>query len=179
MLLVAILYLIAGAASAQNYPGMIGIYSAEHLSDHCIEDRTTGVVYMYVAHVYTDGATASRWALQSDCNQMIYIGESSPFATVIGNSQTGISIGYTECLQGPILLTSVAWFGQGTTPECCEVRVVPDPTATSGAIEAVDCNYEFTYPHGGVAIINTDPALCPCHNPVKESTWGGIKALYR
>ena len=73
------------------------------------------------------------------------------------------------------------FFTMGMTPPCCYYPVRPDPAASSGWVEVVDCNYQLTYGNGGIGIINGAPQCdCgyPCPVPVEETTWGEVKSLY-
>ena len=60
------------------------------------------------------------------------------------------------------------------------MSIIPDPSAPSGEIEGVDCMEPAnkTFPTGGGGRINSDQT-CDCNVPVEDTTWGGIKALYK
>jgi hypothetical protein len=169
--------LIAGLAFGQA--GSIMIFSDFAFSDCNITDYVPALVTTYVVHMYTTGATASQWRIESPCNLMLYLGEVFTFPTVIGNTQTGISVAYGSCLVGPIYLSTINWFAQGITPPCCMMSVVEDPGAPSGLIEAVDCAQFKVFPTGGQAIINGQINECWCSVPVQETTWGRVKSMYR
>jgi hypothetical protein len=56
--------------------------------------------------------------------------------------------------------------------------VVPDPNASSGRIEVVDCVGALLYGNGLVTSVNGN-ATCMCGSVrVEQSTWGRVKALY-
>lgn len=169
--------LIAGLAFGQA--GSIMIFSDPAFSDCNISDFVPTLVTTYVVHMYTTGATASQFRIESPCNFMVYLGETYIFPTVIGNTQVGVSIAYGSCHVGPIHLVTISWFAQGITPPCCLMSVVEDPGALSGQIEAVDCAQFKFFPTGGQAIINGQPNECWCSVPVQETTWGRVKAMYR
>ena len=169
--------LIAGLALGQA--GSIMIFSYPAFSDCNINDYVPGLVTTYVVHMYTTGAMASQWRIESPCNLMVYVGEVIAFATAIGNTQTGISVAYGGCFVGPIHLATINWFAQGLTSPCCMMSAVEDPGAPSGLIEAVDCAQFKVFPTGGQAIINGQINECWCSVPVQETTWGGVKAMYR
>lgn len=167
-----------GSVFAQ--PGSITIFGDPDFTDCRIEDDVPGLVPMYVVHVYSAGATSSRWRIKSNCNQMMYLGQTSDFSIVTGNPRTGILVDYGVCLVSPILVVTVNWFANGLTPDCCFEWVAPDPAAESGEIEVVDCYDNLEFATRGAGIINsTSNCLCDCCNPVEASTWGEIKALFR
>ncbi|UCG53142.1 MAG: hypothetical protein JSW58_06210, partial [Candidatus Latescibacterota bacterium] len=95
----------------------------------------------------------------------------------IGNSQTGVSIGYGGCVGAPTNVLDISLFCQGLTGTCCYYTVIPDDDAPSGEIEVVDCSNALLYATGGTGIINSN-ATCFCDVPAEESTWGKIKVLY-
>jgi hypothetical protein len=178
LLLALILVLFSGSAFAQA--GSITIFGDPSFMDCRIEDSVPGLVQMYVVHVFSAGATSSRWRLKSNCNQMTYLSETSDFSIVSGNSRTGILVDYGVCLVSPILAVTVSWFAEGLTPDCCFVWIAPDPAAASGEIEVVDCYSNLQFATRGAGIINsTSHCLCDCCNPVEATTWSQIKALFR
>ncbi|NIT39087.1 MAG: hypothetical protein GTN50_08460 [Candidatus Latescibacteria bacterium] len=69
---------------------------------------------------------------------MTYLGEFSPFQAVVGNSHSGISINYGECLASPIHVLTISYFG-GNSPPCSMVKILNDPTATPSGIYVTDC----------------------------------------
>ncbi|UCH84194.1 MAG: hypothetical protein JSW50_00455, partial [Candidatus Latescibacterota bacterium] len=99
----------------------------------------------------------------------------------IGNSQTGVAIGYGTCLESPVHPLTINYFVQSPpTESCCYYPVLPDPHVPSGEIEVVDCNNELVYAEGGVAVLYPT-SNCLCEGgvvAVEESTWGRVKALY-
>ena len=169
--------LIAGLVYGQA--GSIMIFSDLAFSDCNINDYVPALVTTYVVHMYTTGATASQWRIESPCNMMTYLGEVIAFPTAIGNTRTGISVAYGGCFVGPIHLATINWFAMGITPPCCLMSVVADPGALSGQIEAVDCQQFKVFPTGGQAIINGQISECWCSVPVQETTWGRVKSMYR
>ena len=74
-----------------------------------------------------------------------YLGESSPFGVVIGNSQTGVSIGYGACLSGTIQLLTVRFFGQGLTEPCCVYPVGPDRRTRRARSKWSTASFQFRW----------------------------------
>ena len=106
--------------------------------------------------------------------------------SAIGSSPNGVAVAYGTCSLSPIVIGHSIYSAPASVP-CDYIQVVPHPTATSGAIESVDCTLPtpITYVTGG-SILTIDPAgghLCDpccgfCGLPTSDSSWGRIKRLY-
>lgn len=86
-------------------------------------------------------------------------------------------------MTGNFLILTVNFLGDGLSPACSLIKIVPDPSAPTGNIEIVDCQTpfpeKFEFAYLGAGIVNGDGS-CPCtYVPVQDTTWGGIKALYQ
>ncbi len=170
--------LVFGASMAFGQAGSIGVFSDVGATS-CNFVDTGGLVQVYLAHVFTDGATASQFKLDAPLS-WTHLGDTWNFTTVIGTSIAGVSVAYGACFTGPIALGVVNFFG-GAVAGCTFMSIIPDPGAPSGQIEAVDCalpDPNKLFPTGGGARINPD-GTCQCNVPVQDTTWGGIKALYK
>jgi hypothetical protein len=108
----------------------------------------------------------------------VHLGDNWNFQA-IGLSIDGVSVAYGSCFVGPIALGSINFFG-AAVPGCSMISIVADPNSPSGEIEGVDCQVvpEKTFPTGGAGRVNSDQT-CDCNVPVQDTTWGGIKALYK
>lgn len=181
-LLLAILCLPLFAGSAWGQAGSIGIFPNAAANCCLLDDKTLGLTAYYVVHVYTPGATACRYsAPRPVCFTATYLSDTNMFPVTIGNSQSGVSVGYGSCRVGPIHVQTLNFFTTGTTPECCYYRVQPDPASSYGEIEVSDCGFQLIFGVGGHSIINGGPRCnCgyPCPVPVEETTWGEVKSLY-
>ncbi|MCK5645104.1 MAG: hypothetical protein KAJ19_30165 [Gammaproteobacteria bacterium] len=175
-----------GAVHAQ--PGSISLSSSSYRSWCCNSyDQQPGLIKIYVYHVFTPGATASQFMVVSSSGAYLtYLGESSPFDAVIGNSQTGIAISYGACLSSPISLLEIMYFGMGLSETCSFISVRPSPSTPSGNIEVADCSDppNVLFSVGGDLVINPDESCmwweCFCDpDPVEQTSWGQIKSLYR
>ena len=169
---------VAGAALAQA-PGSIGVFSVFPVDGGCNIVDDGGFIQVEVLHVHHDGATAAQFKLDVDNTGWTHLGDMFNFATVIGSSITGTSVAYGACLTIPVHLVTVSFAGT-SVPPCTYISIVPDPTAPTGKIEAVDCgwpDWQKIFPTGGEAIVNSTPQ-CNCSVPVEDTTWGGVKALY-
>ncbi|MEJ2722725.1 MAG: hypothetical protein P8181_16545 [bacterium] len=175
---IAVVALGAGAAAAQQ-GGSIGIFADTQGNDCDIFDNAVGLRTYYVCHVYTAGATASQFsAPKPSCMLASWLSDTAVFPVTIGNSQSGVAIGYGSCQVGPIHILSINFFCQGLTPLCCYYPVLPDPSNVSGNIEVVDCDNNLLMGTGFISVVNPDQSCC-CHcTPADESTWGKVKSLY-
>jgi hypothetical protein len=175
------LVLCAGVAFAHFAAGggSFGLFGDPGGTDCNVWDVVPSVVIIYVVHVMHTGAIGGQFSAPSPpCNLMIWLSDNWIMPVTIGDSQTGVSVGYGGCLAAPTLVLSMNFFAQGITPPCCTYPVLPDPAAPSGQIEVMDCASNLLYATGGRAIINpTDN--CGCNVPVEETTWGRVKAMYR
>jgi hypothetical protein len=167
-------------ASGLPGAGAIGVFSDPQASSCNLFDQTAGLMTLYIVHVLTAEASASQFStpVPSCMTGAAYLGESSPFGVVIGNSQTGVSIAYGACRSGPILLLTVRLFVQGLSEPCCLYPVVPDLIHAEPKIWMVDCDSHMLEAAGAYAIVNPTGA-CQCGSiKVEEATWGKIKSMY-
>jgi hypothetical protein len=163
--------------------GHIGLYTDAAGGGCDLDDAAQGIVDIYVVHKNTPGAAACQFMVQPSIGfTATHVGDATDYL-FIGNSQTGISIAYMECLAAPINVMTISYLFDGTSSACGYLEVVPDPAAIPSAILVVDCAEPFAHKlvaTGGRVYVNADGS-CPCQAPVpvQNETWGGIKALYR
>jgi hypothetical protein len=177
MIAFGLLAVLAGAAGAQA--GAVGLFKDPAGTICSLEDRSPGIVPFYVVHIGTGGATACQYAApKPNCLAATFLSDTNMFPVTIGNSQSGVSIGYGTCRSGSIHVQTISYFTQGLTPACCRYYVIPDPNAVSGTIDTVDCNSTIVAASTIRTVINATTA-CPCGEPTaEESTWGQVKTLY-
>jgi hypothetical protein len=177
--LLAFALLAAGAVCALAQAGSIGVFRDPGGSDCHLDDKTAGVTAIYIVHVGATGAMGSQYAApRPSCFAATYLSDVNMFPVTIGNSQTGVSIGYGTCRSGPIHLQTINFFTQALTQSCCRYSVVAHPGAESGDIEMVDC-FETILTAGSVRAIVNGSDTCPCGGPSKDaSSWGKVKTLY-
>jgi hypothetical protein len=105
-------------------------------------------------------------------------------SVIIGDIATGVSVGYGVCKTGAWAVGKVTWtyvpvgFGGPTIGPCCTYPILPHGTtgaAMAGCESPVPL--KFFYTPITTHTVNGD-ATCDCANPVRDSTWGQIKALY-
>jgi len=200
LLLIIILVLAAGPAHAQG--GWIAPYGDPSGTDCAVWDAAPALLPVYIFHHSTPGATASRFAVELSGGaewSLVYLADNPGFPWVQGDVWNGITVCYNECLAGPILVTTINFFGQGFSPTCSRIEVVPHPAAESGRVEVVDCADNIVTATGGPAIVNQDlGCICAinasapqesivlssrtfqfCETiPIENSSWGKIKALF-
>jgi hypothetical protein len=178
MLLLALCFVCVSSMVFAQLPGSIGVF-ADAAAANCNFVDGGSLVVVHIVHVSTYGATASRFMLEVSSAGWMHLGDTWDFPTVIGTSITGVSVAYGACLEAPIHLGQINFLGT-IAPPCTYIRIVPDPAALSGKIEAVDCAQTKMFPTGGEGFVNpTFEPGCGCVVPVEETTWGGVKALYR
>jgi hypothetical protein len=173
--LILVYLLVLPAAAFAQAPGSIAVFADAGGSDCNVVDEGS-LVTLYFFHLATDGATASGWMLDISETGWTFLSQNigwGMFCCV----HTGQSIGYGSCETGAIYLGNANFLGSNVAP-CTYISIVPDPSAPTGKIEAIDCSETKVFPTGGQAVVNATPD-CLCNVPVQETTWGGVKALYR
>jgi hypothetical protein len=140
----------------------------------------------YTVHKYNAGSTASQFKVNVDASGLFPHSFTSPYL-ILGSWPDGVSIGYGGCVAGDHVLMTLnfLWFGEPTTCENMLI-VVPSPTSpVPGEVAVARCGDPIVVvgATGGHAYVgpesDTCPCLCQCPHPVHETTWGGVKALYR
>lgn len=186
LLMTFVLALGAGVALAQELPGgRIGMFADNVGTDCSIADAAPGLLAVYVVHIGTAGATASQYiAAKPACMTATYLSDTNPFGVTVGNSQTGVSVGYGTCRTGTIHTQTISFFASGTTPSCCIYPITCDPLGldqcASGNVDIVDCDFNPAMAKAQSAVVN-EAVACPCAEIVaeEETSWGQIKALYQ
>jgi hypothetical protein len=108
---------------------------------------------------------------------MLFMGDLNTPPVTIGNTQTGISMGWPLPLNGfaPIELCQVSIFWQCAGCDQAywdnPIRVVPNPN--TNFLGMVNFPQNDLVPSGGLTAI-----VCPHSVPTEETTWGQVKALY-
>jgi hypothetical protein len=194
----ALLVLVASPALGQvDY---ISMFADVGGTDCDLKDIAPGLTPYYVVHyMWGGGSTASQfWAPAPWCLGALYLSDTSVFPVTIGNSQTGVSIGYGSCLTDRAHVLTINFFTQGTSHSCCCYFVYPHPESTTGDVQVVDCSNNLQSANGGWGYINADWVTCGCwvdkqaaasgpagpygciNDPVAvdQATWGKVKALY-
>ena len=189
LLLFLFLALLLTGPTAQAVGGYIGVYVIPEEGWCSLRDQVPGLTnYFVVANtgdrdITTRSITFS--APKPECSTMEYLQDSHHWPMTTGNSQTEVSITYNTCQPaGPIVLTTIHFWGYGTTPPCCMYGIMPVPSV--GFARTVDCDGNELEVTRLCHAINSDPTcrcgrgfdFCPEIVPVEPSTWGRVKALY-
>jgi hypothetical protein len=184
-----VLTVLAIAVAASPAFAQIGDISAyadiAGLSCSIADNQGFAFIDVFVLHKHaTSGGTASQWTMTLTGGATLqYVSTTeAPGMLRLGDANVDCSIAYGGCVLGDFLIATVRWIGFGTSPPCSRVTFTPAPTTPiPGQVAAVDCavpSGNLVVPATGQAIINENGG-CLCNVPVTESTWGGIKALYR
>ncbi len=101
-----------------------------------------------------------------------------PGGLAIGDYATGITLSSTECMMGEfVCLASGSMFylgGPGT------VNIMDHPDYPRWVVDCNDAVDFYCYANGGGVLMDAPMTGEDCApNAIEESTWGGIKALYR
>ena len=180
VLLASLILLSAHTAGAQQAAGVISIYMDVQGSDCGLVAGGVPTNTWNLVHVLTTGATAIQFqaTMPACATGIMFLSDQAQFPVTVGDSQTGVAIGYGVCLTGPIHVLSIVSFGS-TANTCCNYPITGDPDTPSGTVEVVDCagNLLTNVPSQAGMINST--AGCLCGNPpVEASTWGRVKSLY-
>ncbi len=190
--------LVFAAAPAHGQAGTVGIFGDSQGTDPCgLYDVGAGLAVYYIVHIYTSGAVGVEYSAPAPwCLKGQYLSDTNAFPVTIGNSQTGVSVGYGSCRASPILVQAIQFFVHGLTPNCCcyDVRAHP----VNGGPNVVDCADNLLIAAGGRGIINSN-LNCSCWAcmsaacaeafrsqqggciqpvPVEETSWGRVKSIY-
>lgn len=185
-LVVACIGVFASIATAQ-VPFVQVFFDADEYGEGYSETQspclsTMGVSYLYVVtQNWNMFVQAVEYQVMFPAS-VFYLGETpnvGMFDLTIGNSQIGMSIAYNLPQNGfaPILLSTLNVIGTGAC-NCnngpSAIVVVGEPNGTPAAPRAVRWPDYAAVPGVGMTSL-----LCPGVVSTSQSTWGGIKALYR
>lgn len=184
LLLTVAIVCVASMAFAQ--PGYLGVYADPGGTNCAGNDLPNGFLPVYVIHQATAGATASQFGVQSAFPAgLVYLGETSPYATVIGTTWMhdeglGGTVAYGGCIGSPNLVKTINLLTLGFSPPCSSLCAVIDPAALTGTIEVVSCANFKLIGAGTCMWIHADPTCANCQPPIatEETNWGRVKALY-
>jgi hypothetical protein len=160
----------------------------EHESCILVDDSSKPFS-VYVVHTNItdeDGIGASIFSLVAASGfNASYLSETIAFPTYLGSLRDGISIAYGGCHLGPVLLATAFYQGHGSSEPCSFLDIGPHPTYLNGTLsdpQVQDCYfYLFPAPSVGRLLVNPTVGQCApwCVVGSRETTWGGVKALYR
>ena len=160
--------------------GRLGVYADVNGIQCNITDDEVGLLSLYVVQTATTGASGAAFSapLPACMTGAAWIGDTKPFGVSLGDSQTGLSVGYGACMTGPIHVATINLFASGTSASCCALTVVAHPSWED--IHTLDCDSNLRFGQGLTSFVNGD-ATCSCMSlaRVEETTWGKVKAMYQ
>jgi hypothetical protein len=165
-----------------DHGGTIGLYTNAHGVNCDITDMAPGLLQIFVVH--TDLATASAAEFAAPVPACMigttWLADTEVFPVSLGDSQSGVSIGYGACYASPVHILTINLLTSGTSEQCCIYFIVPNPNNQDGRIQTVDCLLNLLNAEGRAAVINPD-GRCACGGPLpaEATTWGRVKAMYR
>jgi hypothetical protein len=165
----------------------VGVFTDTGGSNCAFNPANFALQTLYIVHE-TDGGKVAKFKI-NDLSGMTSTGSGVTAGFLsIGSFAAGIEIAYPQCQNGSIVIGNLGYFHQMEVMDCSRtVQVVPHPgSQVPGEVVVVDCGQPFgavEVAEGGRAWGGTDSETCGgCYEPplaTRESTWGGIKALYR
>ncbi len=178
------LTLCAGAASADHF----GLYSDLAGTSCVLAAPPAGPpgFGVYVIHKFNAGGGASQFKV-IDTTGFFATSQSTIAGLQLGTWNTDWSIAYgNACLTGDLNIATLNFLYFGSPLSCGNLlEIAPAPTSpVPGAISLVACDGSFEAATGGRMYFgpqgNTCVAPTGCDpNATAETTWGGVKALYR
>ncbi len=140
---------------------------------------------VYVVQKFNPGAAAVMFRIQ-DASGLFPVSQYSPYG-MIGVWNDGSTISFGTCVVGDHVVLVLNFFWLGNPLVACNSRldVVAAPgSPVPGSIAVADCEAAMRTATGGSFYFA--PAENGCGDvmgcgvvPVRASTWGGVKALYR
>jgi hypothetical protein len=185
---------ICTASVAFAAPGSIGIFADLGAASCTLtNDGPTGPLVeslVYVVHTGSDGTTGCSFqALVPGCASLIAIVDVPQVPVYLGAqpapaipSQVGASAGYGNCFQGVKPVTQIFVSSLAPAVGCCLWTVTANPALGFTTPTSTDCSTPIQEEGaaGGSAFITATPGPgCSCETPTAESTWGGVKELFR
>lgn len=180
------LMIVCTASLAFGQAGQVGVFSDATGTD-CNLPAPGGnaLVFLAVVHINHGGATAVQFSAPlpaCSAGFLVYLADQALFPVTVGNSQTGVAIGYGACLAAPVNVMNIqvlSTIAGGSATPCCLYPTLPDPNLPSGEVEVVDCQNNLIFGKGYIGVLNGN-STCTCAQvPTSENTWGGVKALYQ
>ena len=176
-----------GLIATRTHADHIGIFS-EPLGFDCTLNELAPfptTTPAYVIHKFNNGSAASQFKLLN-ASQLFFVSFTTPYLS-IGGPFVDISFAYGGCVAGDLVVMTLGFLYLGE-PTTCEstLAVVAAPTSPlPGEVITVTCGPPFDpeVASGGRAYVGPEsdscPCACQCPHPARETTWGGVKALYR
>lgn len=159
--------------------GSIGVYG-DPLGSSCelLDDGSDGIRSAYIVHTGTGCKTGSSFSAPFPSCMVgpTLIADVLTQGIAIGSSQSGISVGYGNAFEGPVLVMTIFYTTQHKAKKCCPWEVLPNPQF--GELEYTTCDViieEEPIP-GWYGIVNSK-RRCPCVPQSTAFKWRKIRAL--
>ncbi|HKW14440.1 MAG TPA: hypothetical protein VJS69_08145 [Candidatus Krumholzibacteria bacterium] len=174
-LIVAAIVALACLPSLAFGDGYLSLYSDASHTDCALSDTAPAVANVYMVDFgYAINALRFRIAASPGFTGA-WLSETSPFTT-IGNSQTDMSMSFGSCLIGQVLVLTMTYQLFGTST--CSQLSVEAPSGLSDPI-CLDCSFGTECAGYFPLHVNCSGSFGCDPLPVKPTTWGSVKALYR
>jgi hypothetical protein len=191
-LFVLILAVILNSTTSSANPipaGAVCVYGEPKGSTNCNIYEAPALVLHFYYYALADGASEVEFQCNiSESVNWIHSGDSSPFASKVGNFQDGTRIPFLDCLTGTIYLGSAFYVTTGDTPACSHIYLANHPLPSIpdhyGLPVYATCGDPVAYYAAATkaSVINPTEAcscLYCCPVSIKETSWGRIKALFQ
>jgi hypothetical protein len=174
---------VLGASTSRSQQ-VINSFSDPEGLNCIIADDHVGPITVYIFHWATPGAVALQFRVETGAGFTgFFVSHQVPPGFLdIGTPPDDYVVSYPGCLSGRFLISTLTYFGLGTSEPCSHIWIRPAPTSPiPGEIVVADCNFQYVVgTTSGPAVVNDDGSCWPwCIGPVEPSTWGKVKALYR
>lgn len=120
----------------------IGVYPEPSGITCGVADSGPGIIPVYVVVHSWSGVMATQFSAPiPDCLPgATWISDTPVFPVTLGDSQTGVSIGFGFCFSPSVHVLTINLRFQGLTEGCCRYAFLPHPQNTLGTVEFVDCD---------------------------------------
>ncbi len=149
----------------------IGVFADATGTDSSIVAGGSGMLELYIVVNYPAGVTTVEFmAPNPGCFNATYLGQTSPFPVLIGDSQTGVAVGLAGCYGGAVNVLTLRYWINDTTA-CCLYPVHASPGY--GEIRIVDCNQTLINAETVESIINGSGSCFPPTPPANPTPADG------
>jgi len=184
-LLIACIAVLA-ATNAFAFGGSVGVFeNVAGASCTIIQPAANGTYQPAIVHTGFDQSTGCSFqALNPSCSGSVFLTDISLVGVYSGTSQIGASAGYGACVNGgpkgvATMFMQVLFDIPG---QCCVWTVTRHPGLIPPTVISTDCSpvIQEEPAAGGTAFLReAETTNCDCNVPTRESTWGGVKELFR
>ena len=160
--------------------------------DGCELASDEGLITVSVIDWPAPSARGVRYRISTCGGTLMWMASMSVFEGVTGDFESGYVVDYGACIDGPIVVQTLLFMGDGTSAPDAALKVLPHPDAVTGQVEGITCDgVTYVRDGGGICIKSSGACWCnqlgpPYHNipctervAVESSTWGKVKSLYR